>query len=552
MVPENQMQVSQGNSPGIPAFNGLSSAFNNQTTPPPVQPYPGHAQQPHQMSQQQSHLSSPHPHLQGTNHTTNSQQQALARIAKERQMQQQRYLQQQQQQQFGASNTLIPHVQPQSQLPISSPQQNSSQIQSQNSSQQVSVSPVTSSQQQQPKHHLPQHGFSRNPGASGLTNQAVKQQQRQRQPQQQQQYQQPGRQHPNQRQLAQSQQQAKLLKGVGRGNMLAHQNITVDPSHLNGLSMPQGSQNADKGDPVMNIMQGQNSYSESGVSSNQPSKPLPSAHSSNHSQLQQKLHSVATTTSSLPQSKQMVSPDNSAQGQISTLPSGHVLPPSQPSVMTSNHHQMQLQSHPQSKQINQTQSNVQRMLQQNRGVHSESPKKSQSDPAQVDQQPANNTSEVSTSSAMTQGSIDSANKVSVVPAASSQWKTSEATSDSHMPNSATQVGSVGGAPAGNSAAKEHLPPTSQGLCRQSSVNLPSHAHKSGALWPQQPLPTLQQSSSQSILCQQPYKPQEQMQQKQQEQEKHSPKQVALQHQSQQQAQPGQSNLFIRPPNSRVE
>ncbi|KAF7825770.1 chromatin modification-related protein EAF1 B-like isoform X1 [Senna tora] len=540
MVPDLPMQASQGNSQGIPAFNGLSSAFNNQTTPPPVQPYPGHSQQPHQMSQQQSHLNSPRPHLQGTNHSTNSPQQALAiRIAKERQMQQhqQRYLQQQNQPQFAASNTLMPHVQAQSQIPISSPPQNSSQIQSQNSSAQVSASPVTSSQHPQQKHHLPQHGFNRNPSASGLTNQAAKQRQRQTQ---QQQYQQPGRQHPNQRQHVQSQQQAKLLKGIGRGNMLAHQNISVDSSHLNGLSTPLTSQNTEKGDPTMHIMQGQNLYPESGLNSNQPSKPLASAHSTNHSQLQQKLHSVATTTSS-----------KQHQPMISAPQSGPILPPSQPAVIASNHHPVQLQSHSQSKQISQTQSNVQRMLQQNRLVHSESPSKSQSDQTQVDRQSANNTSEVSTSSAMTQGRVDSANVVSV-PADSSQWKTSESSSDSSMPNKATQVGSLGSAPVGNSAGKEHLPPTSQGLCsRQLPVNLPSHSHNSGAQWSQQPLPS-QQSSSQPTLSQQQYKPQEQQQQKQQEQEKHSPKHVALQHQSQQQVTQGQSSLFIRPPNSRVE
>ncbi|KAI9108128.1 hypothetical protein K1719_021001 [Acacia pycnantha] len=535
MVPELPIQVSQGTSQGIPAFNGLSSAFSNQTSPP-VQPYPGHAQQPHQMTQQQSHLSSSHSHLQGTNHAANPQQQALAlRLAKERQLQQ-RYMQQQQQ--FASSNTLMPHVQAQSKVPMSSAPQNSSQIHSQNSSQQgVPVSPVASQHQQQ-KHHLPQHGFSRNPGASGLTNQAVKQRQRQ---QQQQQYQQPGRQHPNPRQHAPSQQQAKLLKGMGR---LAHQNIPLDASHLNGLSIPPGSQNTEKGDPVMPVIQGQNSYPESGLSSNQQSKSLPSVHSTNHSQLQQKLHPAATATSSK-QPQSIVSADSSAQG-----PSGHILSSPQQAVITSNHHQMQLQSHPQSKQINQTQSNMQRMIQQSRAVHSESPSKSQSDSTQVDQQPANSTPEVGMSSVMTQGCIDSANAASAVPSASSQWKTSEPPSDSNMFNPAMQTGSLGSATAGNSAGKEPLPQISQGIgSRQLSVNLPSHSQNSGAIWPQQPL---QQSSSQPVLSQQPFKPQEQQLQKHLDQEKNSPKHVALPHQSQQQVHLGQSSMFIRPPNSRVE
>ena len=294
MVPELQMQVTQGNSQVIPPFNGLSSAFSNQTSPP-VQPYAGHSQQQHQMSPQQSHaLGSPHhPHIQGPNHATGPQHTAYAiRMAKERQH---RYMQQQQQQQqqFTASNALMPHVPPQPQLPISSSLQNSSQIQPQTSSQSVSLSPVTPpspmtplSSQHQQKHHLPQHGLSRNPGASGLSNQMGKQ--RQRQPQQQQ-FQQSGRHHPQQRQQVQAQQQAKLLKGIGRGNMLVNQNLSIDPSHLNGISMPPGSQAPEKGEQIMHLMQGQGLYSGSGLNPVQPSKPQVPSQSSNHPQLQQKL-----------------------------------------------------------------------------------------------------------------------------------------------------------------------------------------------------------------------------------------------------------------------
>ncbi|KAI4356403.1 hypothetical protein L6164_000428 [Bauhinia variegata] len=566
MVPELPVQVTPGNSQGIPAFNGLSSAFNNQTTPPPVQPYPGHAQQPHQMSPQQSHLNSPHPRLPSPNNVTNQQQQAYAmRLAKERHMQQQqRYLQQQQQ--FAASSALMPHVQAQSQLPVSSPLQSSSQVQSQNSSQPVPLPPVTTTSSltpmssQQQKHHLPQHGLGRSPGASGLTNQAAKQ--RQRQPQQQQ-YQQPGRQHPNQRQHAQSQQQAKLLKGMGRGNMLVHQNLPVDPSHLNGLSLPTGSQTSDKGDKIMHMMHGQNLYPGSGLNPAQSSKPLAPGHSSNHSQLQQKLHSGPTPASSKPLQPMVSSSDSGPQGQGSPVASGQVLPPQQPTVqpavLTSNH-QVQIQSQPQSKQINQTQSNVHRMLQQNRQVHSESPSKSQSDATQVDQQTANNTSQMNSSPVMAQGCIDSGNVAPVVPTMPSQWKTSEPPYDSNMPSPATQVGCLGSTPIGNSAGNESLPPISQGLGpRQLPVGLPSHAshaHNSGAQWQQQQALPLQQSSSQPNSSQQQYQPQqEQPQLQQQEQEQHSPKHVALQHQPQQQGQnlqPGQNSLFMRLPNSKVE
>ncbi|KAK7286817.1 hypothetical protein RJT34_22080 [Clitoria ternatea] len=552
MVPELQMQVSQGNSQGIPALCGLSSAFSNQTTPP-VQPYAGHTQQPHQLLQQQCHLSNPRPHLQGPGHSANSQQQAYAvRLAKERQLQQ-RYLQHQKQ--LAASNALMPH-QAQSQLPISSsPLQNSSQVQPQNSQQvPLSVSPVTpsspltpmSSQHQQQKLQQP-HGFSRNSAASGLTNQAAKQRQRQLPQQQQQQYQQPVRQHPNQRHNVQSQQQAKLLKGMGRGNMLVHQNISVDASHLSGLALPSGSQTGEKGDQVMHMMQGQNLYPGSGLNPNQSSKPLGHGHSSNHSQLQQKLHSGSPTTSS----KQLhVVSDTNAQGQVSPVSSGQLLSPTQPAVAASNHHQPQLEMQPQSKKINPTQKNVQRMMPQNRQVHSESSSKSQpqSDPIQVDQPPANSASQVSACATMTQGCMDSAIVVPVVSNASSQWKTSETPFDSTMNSQTT---SLGAAPVGNSTGNEQ-PTISQGSGPR-SVSLTSHAHNSDTQWQQHQSQPLQQSSSQPILSQQLYQATDQ--QLQQKQEQHSPKDISLQHQPQQHVhhlQPGQSNLYIQPPNSKVE
>lgn len=547
MVPELPMQVTQGNSQGIPAFSGMSSAFNSQTTPPSVQQYPVHAQQ-------QSHLSNPHPHLQGPNHP-NNQQQAYIRLAKERQLQQQqqRYLQQQQQQ-LSATNALIPHVQAQAQPPISSPQQNSSQAQPQNSSQQVSVSPATpsspltpmSSQHQQQKHHLPQPGFSRNPGSS-VTSQAVKQRQRQAQ---QRQYQQSARQHPNQPQHAQAQQQAKILKGIGRGNTLIHQNNSVDPSHINGLSVAPGTQPVEKGDQMT---QGQTLYPGSGIDPNQPQKPLGPAHpsNSNHSQLQQKLHSGSTSTSSK-QHQPLVSPsDSNIQVQVSPVTSGHITTPTQPAVGAPNHHQLQMPSQTQSKQINQTQPNVQKTLQHNCQVPSESLNMSQSDSLKIDQQPGNSASQVSTSTSMSQGSMDSASILAVAPTVSSQRKTSEPPFDSPIPNPVTQVSSLESTAVENSAATESLT-VNQGLGpRQLSANLASHSHNSGAQRQHQPLPLKQQSTLKPNLSQQSCQEPEHQQQ---EQEQHFPEEVALQHQPQhvQNLQPGQSSLLIRPPNSTVE
>ncbi|KAL6208948.1 hypothetical protein ACLB2K_019891 [Fragaria x ananassa] len=559
MAPELQMQVTQGNGQGIAPFNGLSSGFPSQTTSSGGQMYPGHPQQHHQLSPQQSHaLGIPHhPHLQGPNHVTGAQQQAHAmRMAKERQLQQ-RFLRQQQQQQFATSNSLVPHVQPQAQLPISSSLQNSSQIQSQSSPHPASMSPSTPSSPLTPvsslhqqKHHLPPHGMSRNPGASGLTNQTGKQRQRP----QQHHLQQSGRHHPQQRPFGQSQQQAKLSKGMGRGNSMVHQNlsidplnISIDPSHLNGLSMPPGSQALEKGEQIMQLMQGQTAYSGSGINP-ATSKPLV-PQSSNNSQLQQKLHSTPATSSSKQLQQKPSHSDNSTQGQAPAVPSGHAISASHqsmsPATVSSNHQQLQPQKQ---KQVNQTQPYVQR-VQQNRQVNSEVPIKPQSDLALAEEQPVNSTSQVGSSMAIPQSCIDSSNIVPV-SSAISQWKSSEAVYDSNLPNSTAQEGSLGSPSLTNSSGNEPMPPFSQGLGpRQLSGNLASHGHI-GAQWQQKQL--LQKSPSLPPPSQQLYDQQEQQQQQEQESTQH---QLPLPQQSQQQMQhlaAGQGGLYMMPSNSKSE
>ncbi|XP_020539175.1 chromatin modification-related protein EAF1 B isoform X2 [Jatropha curcas] len=574
-VPDLQMQVTQGSSQGIPAFNGLSSAFANQTTPPAVQTYTAHPQQQHQMPPQQSHLmSNPHhPHLQGSNHATGSQQQAYAiRLAKERQQRLLQQQQQQQQQQFAASGALMPHVQPQPQLPISSSMQNSSQIQPQTSSQPVSLSPLTAtspmtpmSVQQQQKHALPHHGINRNsqPVGSGLTNQMGKQ--RLRQQQQHQQFQQSGRVHPQQRQHSHSPQQSKLLKGMGRGNMVVHQNLSADHSHMNGLSVPPGNQSAEKGEHIMHLMPGQGLYSGTGLSSIQPSKPLVTQ-SASHSQPQKKLFSASAP----PSSKQMQqmpshSDNNTPQGQALSVPSGHApstvnqtLPKA---VIPSNHQHLQPQPQPQmhQKQAGQAQPTVQRMLQQNHQLNTDLPSKSQTDHCHIEQQPMSNVSQIntSTSTSVSQACNDSAN---VVPAASvaSQWKPSEPLCDSVMPNQASQVGSIGSPPLTKSAGSEPVASVHQGLGqRQLSGGLSQHGSL-GTQWQQQ------SQLSQSTLPQSPPPPPPpssskqlfQTQEQQSQQEQQSPRQqLPLQQHSQQQTQhlqSAQGSLYIRPTNPQLE
>ncbi|PPD72097.1 hypothetical protein GOBAR_DD31004 [Gossypium barbadense] len=484
VVPELQLHI-QENSQGIAAFNGLTSAYPNQSTPSPVQSYP-------------------------------------------------------------------------TQLPVSS-LQSSSQIQSPASTQAVSLSPLTPSTpitpmslHQQQKNHLVPRGLGRSsrPGASGLNNQIGQQQQRQLQ---QQQFQQSGRYHPQQWQQTQSQQQAKLLKGAGRGNMQVHQNLSVDPSPLNGLSMASSNQAAEKGEQMMHLMQGQGLYSGSVMSPVQPSKPPVSSQSMNHSQPQKKLLFGAVPPSTKYLQQMAAHSDNSSQVQVSTAPSGHtqsdVHQSVLPAAMGPNCQHLQLQSQSHKKQVNQSQPTVKRMIQQNQQVNSDPSSKSQAEPAQADQQPMSNASLMGTATtmAMPQAAIDSADNVSVVsPSVGPQWKPSESVCDLGLPNVATQVGSMGSPPHPNSARSDSLPSVSQVLGkRQLSGSLPSNGSTDGAQWPQQP--QIQQSST-LPPSQQPY---------QQLQNQHSllPQQQPLQQQSQQQTlhlQTVQGSLYHRPSNSKLE
>ncbi|KAE8646245.1 hypothetical protein Csa_015747 [Cucumis sativus] len=450
MVPELQMPVTGNNRP----LNGSSSAFPNQTTPPSIPPYPGHLQSQHQMSPQQSHAhSSPHhPHLQSPNHSIGPQQQY-------------------------AMSSLTPHVPPQPQLPMTS-LNNTPQAHLQTSSPQVSLPPLTSSSpmtptssQHQVKHHLPPHGLSRNPGTSGLNNQVVKQRQ------------QSARHHPQQRQQVQSQQQTKIMKGVGRGSMLVHQNITVDSNILNGLNVPSGDQPSEKGEQIMQLMQGQGSYYGSGVNTVQHSKPLV-PQSSNHSQIQKNL----VCTSGPPLSKSILQmpahSEKSSQGQVPPVSSCHTSSTSQQdspaSIKASNHPPSQ----PPQKQVNQTQTSFERSLQQSSQGISDPRMKAQTDLAQADQQPHKQASQVGTDKAMPQTSATSTDTTPTT-SVSSQWKPSEPVYDSDVLKSKSQLGLIGSSPLTNFPGGDPLP-NNLGLGpRQSSRALPSHGHNAGLQWPQQ-------------------------------------------------------------------
>ncbi|KAK4408677.1 Chromatin modification-related protein EAF1 B, partial [Sesamum angolense] len=502
MVPDLQMQVSPRNSQGVSPFGGLSSPFPNQTGSPPVS-YPLHHQQSHPISPQQPQVHSPHhPHFQGpANHAPNPQQQAYAiRMAKERQ--QHRFLQQQPQQQlqqpqFAASSSLMSHVQSQSQLPLSSPVQNSSQVQPQTGSPAVSLSSLTSASsmnssmpQHQQKHQSSAQGVVRHAqsGGSGLTNQSGKQRQRQ----QQQQFPQANRQHPQQRQQPQAQQPAKVVKGVGRGNMMMHQNMPIDPSLVNGVTANPVNQCLEKGEATAHLMQSQGVYTSSALNAVQPTRQYVSSQSPNQSLPQPKIYSGPTASSTKQVHQMNAHSDSSSQAQgpavTPGLSAGHQSVSSL--AMSGSNHQ---QAPSQQKLVNQSPSALQRVVQPNRQINSDPTNKPQVRDSDTDQHPTSSSTEMDTMTAVPQGTNNATNVPQVVsPATAHQWHTSEPLLDTNALNSATNLSSLVPMP---SNSIESAPQVGQGLGqRPSSANLTSIRRDVSAQWQQQPS-QLQQPNS---------------------------------------------------------
>ncbi|XP_041992761.1 chromatin modification-related protein EAF1 B-like isoform X2 [Salvia splendens] len=502
--PHRQMMASDlqtpSNSQGVSHCGGLSSSFTNPTTSPPVSSYPLHHLPSHPISPQQPQVPSPHQsHFQGpANLAPNNQQQAYAyRLAKERQLQQ-RFLQQQQQQQqqFAASNSLISNVQSQTQLPVSSsPMQNSPQVQPQTSSSTVPLSPLTSVSsmnampQHQQKHQMPNQGVSRNAqsGGSGLNNQMGKQ--RIRQPHQ---PSQANRQHPPQRQQLQAQQQAKVVKGVGRGNLMMHQNISTDVVLLNGVSPIPGNQCLEKAEPVTNSMQSQGLYTGPAQNSVQPSRQY-MASQPNQTLPQQKMYSDQAS-SSLKHPQLAPQPDSSSQsrGPAAAPPASSVQQPSSSLAIAGPNNQAP--SH--QKFVNQNQPALQRLGQPNRQTTPDASSKPQSRDSDVNHHPASGFAGMDAMTTSPQVSKIGSNAVPVVSQPNShKWHASEPLVDSTALNSPKSLVSK------PSDSSEPVPQAGQGLGHRPPSSLPIARHDTIALR-QQPQPSLQPPS----LAPQPQQP----------------------------------------------
>ncbi|KAL5219751.1 hypothetical protein ABZP36_024464 [Zizania latifolia] len=216
MMQEFQMQVSQGNSQSI-HFSG--TPFSNVGASSSGQSFPVQPSQPHQMPQQSLVLGNTHhPHIQGTNQPS-PELQAYARLARERHIQQFKMPQQ-------------PHLL--SGASAVSTVQNGSQIQQQ--SQGSASSAIASLQSQHKQQHPAQNPLDSSVLPSqpaNMTSHKQKKQQGQQQSRQ------------NQQQRNQGSQQAKLMKSLGRGNMI-HQSPPVEATQASGISTTSKTQVSDK------------------------------------------------------------------------------------------------------------------------------------------------------------------------------------------------------------------------------------------------------------------------------------------------------------------
>ncbi|KAF0926677.1 hypothetical protein E2562_027117 [Oryza meyeriana var. granulata] len=309
--PHNPMQVlhvSQGNTQAISSMN---QSFSNAASSSPVQSFPiQQHQQRHQISPPSHMFGNPHhPQIQGTSHSNPQQQTYAMRLAKERHSQQ-CMVPQQQNDLPGAS--AVPSV------------HNGSQGQQQKQSPAVSSAPSS-----QPQHQR-QQAAQNPPDSYALPSQPTnatqhKPKKSQQQPKQ------------NQQQRNHGSQQAKLMKSLGRGNMLIPQ-TTVDTTPTNSVSASSKKRVTEN----KLIQHGQGTLP--GNKASNPSIPHPGN--------QHKLYS-----SPLPQSPKQL-PDIGNQGISHGSPSQALLTSQQLPL----HSKSPLTTQQQQRHVNSSQNSIQRMM----------------------------------------------------------------------------------------------------------------------------------------------------------------------------------------------
>jgi hypothetical protein len=431
MMPDFQLQASQGNNQAV-HFSGQQ--FSSTGASSPVQSFPVQQSHPHQIPPQSHMFGNTHlSHIQGANQANSQQPGYSMHLAKERHIQQ---------------------MIPQQQCPLSGPSavptiQNGSEMQQQS---QGSASSVIPSQQQLKQQHPVQSSLS----SSVLPNQAAittshkqKKQQGQQQSRQ------------NQHQRNQGSQQAKLMKSLGRGNMM--QQSPADVTQASGTSTACKNQAPDK-----NVMQQGTEYF---AGSRGPSIPQPG----NQSKI------YASQASQLP----MQTPDmDNQQGSVKGSPNQTLLTSHQSPLHSSS--QMAIQQQHQ-RYMNPSQSNIQRlMMQQNRHMNTDAGIELPAD--QVQHNPTMPLASLARSTDSDCPGISSIN----------QWKQEP----SHDPAAVTSTSQLASLPHDSFVGSDALLSTSsQMLQRQLSGGVPIYGHGIGNQMQQQQSRQQLQSQQQRPIVQ---------------------------------------------------
>lgn len=316
-VQEFQMQVSQGNSQAV-HFSG--TPFSNAGTSSLVQSFPVQQSQPHQMPQQMHMFgNTQHSHIRGANQS-NPQHQAYARLAKERQIQQS--MMPQQQHPLSAAGA-VPTV------------QNGSQMQAQSATSSIPSS-HSHHKKQNPAQNPQDSSVHPNQPANSISNKQKKQQAQQQSRQ-------------NQQQRNQGSQQAKLMKSLGRGNMM-QQNSPVDATQPSSINATSNNQVSDK-----NMVQQGPAY----FAGNKGSIPSVSQPGN-----QPKVYAAHVPLPPIQSS------DIGGQGSVQGSPNQTLLVPHQAPIHSSS--QLATQQQQQQRHMNPSHNNIQRlMMQQNRHVNTD-------------------------------------------------------------------------------------------------------------------------------------------------------------------------------------
>lgn len=414
---EHRRMVSQGSSRAA-HFSSMNPPFSKAAAPSPVH----QTQKLHQMSQPSHVLGNPHnPRAQGTNHSSSHQQSYAGHFAKERQFPQ-RMVPQQHNDPSGAS--AVPSV------------QNGPHIQQQNKAPVASSTPPSQPlhQQQQPPIQNPPDSFAPPNQPASTTEPKQKKQQGQQQVRQ------------NQQQRNQASQQAKLMKSLGRGNMLIPQTPAVDAAPASAVSTCSKKQASDK-----NLMQhGQGSSPGNKASTSAIPQP------GNQHMLY----------ASLPQSPKQL-PDTSSQGLMQGSPSHTLLAAPQPPVHSKP------PSTTQQRQINPSQNSIQRMMmQQNLQMNSDCRMDAQID--QIQHNPVIPTTSISHGTESSSPGL---------PCMNQQKHEASANDVTSVTSTSKLICSPKDNLVGNGAS---LPSSSQELLqRKISGGLPMHGQDIGGQWHQQ-------------------------------------------------------------------